>query len=160
MSDDDKSRPVTREQAEEAVRTLLIWAGEDPKREGLLDTPKRVVKAYSDWFKGYDEDPAEYLRRTFKEVDGYDEMIELHSRLEAAFAPLGIRGEGRRYRPHLTLGRIRQSDTGMIELREQLAAFEDYEAGIMTVSEVTIFHSDLRSTGPEYAALGHAELLG
>ena len=93
-------------------------------------------------------------------TDGYDEMIELHARLEAAFAPLGIRGEGRRYRPHLTLGRIRQSDTGMIELREQLAEYEDYEAGIMTVSEVTIFHSDLRSTGPEHAVLGHAELLG
>lgn len=93
-------------------------------------------------------------------TDGYDEMIELHARLEQALVPLGIRGEGRRYRPHLTLGRIRQSDTGMIELREQLAAFEDYEAGIMTVSEVTVFHSDLRSSGPEYAALGHAELLG
>ena len=77
MSDDEKSRPVTREQAEDAVRTLLLWAGEDPKREGLLDTPKRVVKAYSDWFKGYDEDPAEYLRRTFKEVEGYDELVVL-----------------------------------------------------------------------------------
>ena len=93
MSDDAKSRAVTREQAEEAVRTLLIWAGEDPKREGLLDTPKRVVKAYSDWFKGYDEDPAEYLRRTFKEVDGYDEMIvlrdiEFESHCEHHMAPI------------------------------------------------------------------------
>ena len=83
----------TREQAEEAVRTLLRWAGEDPAREGLLDTPKRVVKAYGDWFAGYDEDPAEYLRRTFKEVDGYDEMvvlrgIEFESHCEHHMAPI------------------------------------------------------------------------
>ncbi len=69
--------PVSQAQAEEAVRTLLRWAGDDPAREGLLDTPRRVVKAYSDWFSGYAEDPAEYLRRTFKEVDGYDELIVL-----------------------------------------------------------------------------------
>src|SRR5581483_7263537 len=58
---------VLREQAEEAVRTLLRWAGDDPTREGLLDTPKRVVNAYRDWFSGYDIDPADYLRRTFEE---------------------------------------------------------------------------------------------
>src|ERR1041384_937699 len=69
--------PVTREVAEEAVRTLLAWAGDDPAREGLLDTPKRVVDAYSDWFSGYAIDPADYLRRTFEEVGGYDEMIVL-----------------------------------------------------------------------------------
>ncbi len=77
MSDHDHHNGVDREQAEEAVRTLLRWAGDDPAREGLLDTPKRVVKAYSDWFSGYAEDPAEYLRRTFKEVEGYDELIVL-----------------------------------------------------------------------------------
>jgi GTP cyclohydrolase I len=66
-----------REQAEEAVRTLLMWAGEDPDREGLLDTPKRVAEAYKDWFSGYEEDPVQYLRRTFEEVEGYDEMIVL-----------------------------------------------------------------------------------
>lgn len=70
-------RNVTAEQAEEAVRTLLRWAGEDPAREGLLDTPKRVVKAYGDWFSGYAEDPNAYLRRTFEEVEGYDELIML-----------------------------------------------------------------------------------
>jgi len=70
------SRP-TREKAEAAVRTLLQWAGEDPDREGLKDTPSRVVKAYEDWFSGYRDDPVEFLRRTFKEVDGYDEMIIL-----------------------------------------------------------------------------------
>jgi GTP cyclohydrolase I len=71
------SGAVTREAAEEAVRTLLTWAGDDPSREGLLETPKRVVNAYKDWFSGYAIDPAEYLRRTFQEVGGYDEMIVL-----------------------------------------------------------------------------------
>ena len=70
------SKP-NREQAEEAVRTLLLWAGEDPDREGLRDTPKRVTKAYKDWFSGYKDDPVDFLRRTFQEVDGYDEMIVL-----------------------------------------------------------------------------------
>ncbi len=68
---------VTRTDAEGAVRTLLRWAGEDPDREGLRDTPKRVVNAYGDWFSGYSADPSEYLRRTFEEVAGYDEMVVL-----------------------------------------------------------------------------------
>lgn len=68
---------VSRRTAEEAVRTLLRWAGEDPDREGLRDTPKRVVNAYRDWFSGYEIDPADYLRRTFEEVGGYDELIVL-----------------------------------------------------------------------------------
>ncbi|MDR2011962.1 MAG: GTP cyclohydrolase I FolE [Rhodanobacter sp.] len=68
---------VDQEQAEKAVRTLLRWAGEDPEREGLLDTPRRVVEAYRDWFSGYAIDPADYLSRTFEEVAGYDEMIVL-----------------------------------------------------------------------------------
>lgn len=66
-----------REQAEEAVRTLLAWAGDDPSREGLIDTPKRVAKAFEEWFGGYAEDPEDYLTRTFEEVEGYDEMITL-----------------------------------------------------------------------------------
>ena len=60
-----------------AVRTLLRWAGDEPSREGLLDTPKRVVEAYAEWFSGYREDPQDYLARTFEEVAGYDEMIVL-----------------------------------------------------------------------------------
>ena len=68
---------VSRASAEEAVRVLLRWAGEDPAREGLVDTPKRVVDAYQDWFSGYSTDPADYLRRTFEAVEGYDEMIVL-----------------------------------------------------------------------------------
>jgi len=67
----------SREEAEQAVRTLLRWAGDDPNREGLRDTPKRVAKAYEDWFAGYNQDPEEYLRRTFEEVEGYDEMVVL-----------------------------------------------------------------------------------
>src|ERR1700733_8886169 len=70
------TRP-SREEAESAVRTLLRWAGDDPAREGLIDTPKRVASAYEDWFSGYKEDPEEYLLRTFEEVEGYDDMIVL-----------------------------------------------------------------------------------
>ena len=73
----DSHNGVSRAHAEDAVRTLLRWAGEDPAREGLLDTPKRVARAYLDWFSGYGLDPDEYLSRTFKEVAGYDEMIVL-----------------------------------------------------------------------------------
>ncbi len=67
----------SREQAEQAVDTLLRWAGDDPDREGLRDTPQRVVLAYEDWFRGYAEDPVKFLQRTFKEVEGYDELIVL-----------------------------------------------------------------------------------
>ncbi len=72
-----RSGRPSREEAEKAVDTLLRWAGDDPAREGLRDTPKRVVKAYEDWFKGYDVDPVKFLERTFEEVDGYDELIVL-----------------------------------------------------------------------------------
>ena len=67
----------SRQEAERAIRTLIRWAGDDPDREGLRDTPARVARAYEDWFSGYEEDPEEYLRRTFEEVEGYDEMITL-----------------------------------------------------------------------------------
>ena len=67
----------TQQEAEQAVRTLLRWAGDDPTREGLLDTPARVARAYTDFFSGYAIDPANLLRRTFSEVDGYDEIVLL-----------------------------------------------------------------------------------
>jgi GTP cyclohydrolase IA len=73
---DALSRP-TREEAEAAVRVLLRWAGDDPEREGLLETPARVVRSYEEFFSGYGRDPREILARTFSEVDGYDEMIVL-----------------------------------------------------------------------------------
>src|ERR671918_2883057 len=84
---------VSQEQAEQAVRVLLRWAGEGPAREGLRDTPKRVVGAYRDWFSGYLSDPADYLQRTFEEVEGYDEMIvlrdiEFESHCEHHMAPI------------------------------------------------------------------------
>jgi len=90
---DDPAKPADRAEAEAAIRTLLRWAGEDPAREGLLDTPRRVVDAYRDWFSGYAEDPAEYLRRTFEEVAGYDELIvlrdiEFESHCEHHMAPI------------------------------------------------------------------------
>jgi GTP cyclohydrolase I len=67
----------SRDEAERAIRTLLRWAGDDPSREGLRDTPARVAKAYEEWFSGYDVDPEEFLQRTFEEVEGYDDMIVL-----------------------------------------------------------------------------------
>ncbi len=72
----DGKRP-SRAEAEAAVHTLLRWAGDNPEREGLKDTPARVARAFEDWFSGYKEDPEEYMRRTFEEVEGYDEMIVL-----------------------------------------------------------------------------------
>jgi GTP cyclohydrolase I len=86
-------RAVTREQAEQAVRTLLCWAGDEPDREGLRDTPRRVVDAYGEWFGGYAMDPETELRRTFEEVAGYDEMIvlrdiEFESHCEHHLAPI------------------------------------------------------------------------
>ena len=69
-----KSKP-SREEAMDAVRTMIAWAGDDPTREGLLETPKRVIKAYEEFFAGYDMDPDEILNKTFEEVAGYDEMI-------------------------------------------------------------------------------------
>jgi GTP cyclohydrolase I len=71
-----RTRP-SRSDAEAAVRTLIEWAGDDPDREGLLDTPGRVVRAYEELFSGYESDPREYLERTFEEVAGYDELVVL-----------------------------------------------------------------------------------
>jgi len=84
MSTDDKLRLIkdkgtkpSREEAEDAIRTLLRWAGDDPNREGLIDTPARVVRSYEEFFAGYEADPKDLLNRTFEEIDGYDEMVLL-----------------------------------------------------------------------------------
>ena len=69
------SESSLEQEALEAVKTLILWAGDDPEREGLVDTPKRVVKAYKEFFAGYDEDPEEILSRTFEEVEGYDDAV-------------------------------------------------------------------------------------
>ncbi len=83
----------TRAEAEAAVRTLIRWTGDDPAREGLIDTPKRVVKAFEEWFSGYDLDPESVLARTFEEVEGYDDIvllkgIRLESYCEHHMAPI------------------------------------------------------------------------
>ena len=70
-------RIVTQSEAEAAVRTLIEWAGDDPDREGLVDTPRRVARAYRELFAGYETDPRDYLQRTFQEVGGYDELVIL-----------------------------------------------------------------------------------
>ncbi len=89
-------RPIERpprSEAEDAIRTLIRWAGDDPDREGLLDTPRRVAEAYQEWFGGYEADPEDILKRTFEETDGYDEMVLLkdirfESHCEHLLAPI------------------------------------------------------------------------
>tara|TARA_E500000331_G_scaffold358243_1_gene423647 strand:- start:2640 stop:3257 length:618 start_codon:yes stop_codon:yes gene_type:complete len=71
----DRVVKPSRQEAEEAVRTLIYWTGDDPDREGLIETPKRVVKAYEEFFEGYDMDPEEVLQKTFEEVQGYDDAV-------------------------------------------------------------------------------------
>ena len=71
----DKVLKPSREEAEEAVKTQISWAGDDPTREGLIETPKRVVKSYEEFYAGYDQDPAEILSKVFEEIEGYDEIV-------------------------------------------------------------------------------------
>ncbi|MDC0233703.1 GTP cyclohydrolase I FolE [Candidatus Pelagibacter sp.] len=84
---------VSDKEAEQALRTILSWMGEDPNREGLLETPKRVIKAFKEYFKGYQEDPSKILDKTFGDVDGYDDMvvqknISVQSHCEHHMAPI------------------------------------------------------------------------
>lgn len=100
------SRP-SRAEAEAAVRTLIRWAGDDPKREGLVDTPRRVVKAFEEWFAGYDQDAEAILDRTFEDVDGYDDIvllkdIRLESYCEHHMAPI----VGKAHIAYLPAGRV------------------------------------------------------
>ena len=87
---DDVRNQVSRAQAEDAVRTLLRWSGDDPAREGLLDTPRRVVEAYGDWFSGYAEDPRAYLERTFEVLlkKAEAERGSMSSRFDSPFAEI------------------------------------------------------------------------
>ena len=89
----NKKHQITDEKAEEAIKTIIEWIGEDPNREGLISTPRRVVKAFKEYFKGYSEDPSKYLSKTFTEVEGYDDMvieknISIQSHCEHHMAPI------------------------------------------------------------------------
>ena len=88
-----KNNQISDEEAEEAIKIIIKWIGENPEREGLKSTPARVIKAYKEYFQGYDEDPSKYLMKTFTEVDGYDDMvieknISLRSHCEHHMAPI------------------------------------------------------------------------
>ena len=88
-----KNRKISDAMAEEAVRTIIQWIGEDPEREGLKSTPKRVIKAFKEYFQGYNDDPSHYLQKTFTEVEGYDDMvieknITIRSHCEHHMAPI------------------------------------------------------------------------
>ena len=88
-----KKQEISDEKAEEAIKTIIEWVGEDSSREGLLSTPKRVVKAFKEYFKGYEEDPKQFLSKTFTEVEGYDDMvieknISVQSHCEHHMAPI------------------------------------------------------------------------
>jgi GTP cyclohydrolase I len=97
----------SREEAEAAVRTLLRWSGDDPDREGLVDTPARVVRAYEEFFAGYDTDPVELLARSFEETDGYDEMVVLRDiRLESHCEHHMVPIIGRAHVAYLPAGRV------------------------------------------------------
>ena len=88
-----KNNQISDKKAEEAIQTIIKWIGENPEREGLKSTPSRVIKAYKEYFQGYNEDPSKYLMKTFTEVDGYDDMvieknISLRSHCEHHMAPI------------------------------------------------------------------------
>ena len=89
----EKNQKISDQKAEEAIRTIIQWIGEDPEREGLKSTPKRVIRAFKEYFQGYKEDPASYLKKTFTEVEGYDDMvieknISIRSHCEHHMAPI------------------------------------------------------------------------
>ena len=89
----EKNEKISDQKAEEAIRTIIQWIGEDPEREGLKSTPKRVIRAFKEYFQGYKEDPANYLKKTFTEVEGYDDMvieknISIRSHCEHHMAPI------------------------------------------------------------------------
>ena len=122
----------SREEAEAAVRTLLRWAGDDPTREGLVDTPARVARAYEEFFAGYDIDPVALLERTFEETDGYDEIvllrdIRLESHCEHHMVPIIGRAHVA-YLPHRRvvgiskLARVVEAYAKRLQIQEKLTA--------------------------------------
>jgi len=113
------TRP-TREEAEAAVRVLLRWAGDNPNREGLLDTPSRVVRSYEEFFAGYNTDPAAILERTFEEVEGYDEIVLLRDiRLESYCEHHMVPITGRAHVAYLPANRV----VGISKLARVVEAF-------------------------------------
>ena len=126
-----EARP-SREQAEDAVRTLIRWAGDDPAREGLVDTPSRVVRSYEEFFNGYTADPKEILQRTFEEVEGYDEIVLLRdirfeSHCEHHMAPI-IGKAHVAYLPHRRvvgiskLARLVEAYAKRLQIQEKMTA--------------------------------------
>jgi GTP cyclohydrolase I len=126
------ARRPSKEEAEEAVRVLLRWAGDDPEREGLLGTPERVARAYEEFFAGYLADPVEYLQRTFEEVEGYDEMVVLRdirfeSHCEHHLAPIiGVAHVGylpnRRVVGISKLARVVETYAKRLQIQEKMTA--------------------------------------
>jgi GTP cyclohydrolase I len=122
----------TRDEAEAAVRTLIRWAGDDPEREGLVDTPARVVRSYEEFFQGYGADPREVLERTFEEVEGYDEIVLLRdirfeSHCEHHMAPIIGRAHVA-YLPHRRvvgiskLARLVEAYAKRLQIQEKMTA--------------------------------------
>lgn len=126
------ARRPSKEEAEEAVRVLLRWAGDDPDREGLLGTPERVARAYEEFFAGYQADPVEYLERTFEEVEGYDEMVVLRdirfeSHCEHHLAPIiGVAHVGYLPRNRVVgiskLARVVEAYAKRLQIQEKMTA--------------------------------------
>lgn len=132
LADPGQDGRPTQAEAEDAVRTLLRWAGEDPYREGLLDTPRRVVKAYGEFFGGYGTDPVELLQRVFEETDGYDEMVVLRdvdfeSHCEHHMVPIVGRAHvgylpGRRVVGISKLARVVDAFAHRLQIQERMTA--------------------------------------
>lgn len=136
----------TRAEAEAAVRTLIKWAGDDPDREGLLDTPARVARAYKEFFAGYDEDPIELLSRTFEEVEGYDDWIMLRDiRLESHCEHHMLPIIGVAHIAYIPLGRV----VGISKLARVVEVFAKrlQTQETLTAQIATAIHEGLQAVG-------------
>lgn len=172
----EATRP-SREEAEEAVRTLIRWAGDDPAREGLADTPKRVVRAYEDWFAGYAQDPSTFLGRTFSEIAKYDEMVILKdipfsSHCEHHMAPI----MGRVHIGYLPrkrvvgiskLARLVQAFARRLQIQERLTAeiadtlqAELHPLGVAVMVEATHACMTTRGVNTREATMTTSRMLG